>query len=47
MRKVNWPTRREALNLTGIVLGVIFAMVVFLGVLDYLFTYVFALLLKG
>ncbi len=47
LRKVNWPTRREALNLTGIVLGVIFAMVVFLGVLDYLFTYVFALLLKG
>ncbi len=47
LRKVNWPTRREALNLTGIVLIVIFATSFFLGALDYLYTYLFRFLLKG
>jgi preprotein translocase subunit SecE len=45
LKKVNWPTRREAINLTGIVLLVVFAMTAFLGLLDYIFTQVFALIL--
>jgi preprotein translocase subunit SecE len=46
LRKVNWPTRQEATNLTTIVLIVIGAMALFLGVLDILFGELFALLLS-
>ncbi len=35
LRKVVWPTREEAVNLTAIVVGTIFAMSVFFGVIDY------------
>jgi preprotein translocase subunit SecE len=45
LRKVSWPTRQEAINLTRIVLIVIFAMSMFLGVLDILFGRLFALVL--
>jgi preprotein translocase subunit SecE len=45
LRKVSWPTRQEAINLTKIVLIVIFAMSMFLGVLDILFGRIFALVL--
>ncbi len=45
LRKVNWPTRQEAINLTTIVLIVIGAMSIFLGSLDILFSQLFALLL--
>lgn len=34
MRKVSWPTRAEALNLTIIVLVVLVAMAIFLGLMD-------------
>jgi len=44
LKKVTWPTRREALNLTWIVLGVTFAMSAFLGLLDVLFNRLFGLL---
>ncbi len=37
LRKVVWPTRQEALNLTAIVLGVIVVGSLFLGAFDYLF----------
>ncbi len=46
LKKVNWPTRKEAQNLTMIVLAVIVLMTVFLGGLDFLFTLGFAQLLK-
>jgi preprotein translocase subunit SecE len=36
LRRVTWPTRREALNMTGIVLLVLFVMAIFLGLVDYL-----------
>lgn len=40
LRKVHWPTRQEALNLTVIVLSVTVAMAILLGgVLDPLFTW--------
>ena len=43
LRKVNWPTRREATNLTIIVLVVITVMVIVLGSLDVLFAYLLSL----
>jgi len=46
LRKVSWPTRQEAINLTIIVLIVTFSMSAVLGLLDFLFTRVFALLLS-
>jgi preprotein translocase subunit SecE len=38
LKKVSWPTRQEALNLTKIVLIVIAVMTVYLGVLDVFFS---------
>jgi preprotein translocase subunit SecE len=38
MRKVTWPTRQEALHLTGIVLAVTVAMSIMLWILDILFS---------
>jgi preprotein translocase subunit SecE len=46
LKKVNWPTRQEATNLTTIVLIVIASMAVFLGLLDIFFSRVFAYLLN-
>jgi preprotein translocase subunit SecE len=45
LRKVNWPSRKEATNLTIVVLIVTLGMGTFLGLLDFLFTRFFALLL--
>lgn len=46
LRKVSWPTRQEALQLTKIVIIVIIVMMLFLGGFDYLFTQLFALIFK-
>jgi preprotein translocase subunit SecE len=46
LRKVSWPTRQEAVNLTGITLLVVVSMSAFLGTLDYLFNQLFALILS-
>ena len=45
LRKVSWPTRREATNLTIVVLIVTVSMSLFLGLLDFLFSRFFGLLL--
>ena len=45
LRKVTWPTRQEATNLTIVVLIVISVMSIFLAVLDYIFTEFFLLIL--
>jgi preprotein translocase subunit SecE len=37
LRKVSWPTRKQATNLTLIVLAVTVAMAIFLGAADLLF----------
>lgn len=42
LRKVNWPTRKEATNLTIVVLIVTGVMSAFLGLLDFVFTRIFA-----
>ena len=46
LRKVSWPTRQEAINLTSITLVVIVAMSAFLGTLDYIFNQLFAFILS-
>jgi len=38
LRKVNWPSREEAIRLTILVLVVVFFMSALLGVLDFVFT---------
>jgi preprotein translocase subunit SecE len=37
LRKVSWPTRQQATNLTLIVLAVTIVMAIFLGVVDFVF----------
>jgi len=39
MKKVNWLTRREVIKYTLIVIGLSFIVAVFLGGLDFLFTF--------
>lgn len=46
LRKVVWPTRQEAVNLTMIVIGVSAAVGVFLGVVDFTFAEMFHILLR-
>jgi preprotein translocase subunit SecE len=46
LRKVNWPTRQEAIRLTQIVVAVIFIMAAILGGLDYLYTKFFGLIIS-
>jgi preprotein translocase subunit SecE len=45
LRKVSWPSRQEAFNLTKIVLIVIFATSFILGLLDIVFARLFAWLI--
>jgi preprotein translocase subunit SecE len=44
LRKVSWPTRQQAINLTLIVLAVTVAMAIFLGAVDLLFASLLRLL---
>ena len=46
LRKVIWPTRQEARNLTIIVLAVTAAMSALLGLLDFVFTRLFGLIIR-
>jgi preprotein translocase subunit SecE len=46
LKKVSWPTRQEATNLTIIVLIVTFTMSVILGGLDFIYSRVMALILS-
>ena len=45
LRKVSWPTRKQAINLTLIVLAVTVAMAIFLGAVDFLFANLLRLLI--
>jgi preprotein translocase subunit SecE len=45
LRKVSWPTRREATRLTWIVIGVILVMAAVLGGLDWVYSKLFGLIL--
>ena len=46
LRKVTWPSREEAINLTLIVVAVTTAMAAFLGAVDYLFSKLFGLIIR-
>jgi len=46
LKKVSWPSRRQARNLTFIVLAVTAAMSAFLGVVDWLSALFFSLLVN-
>ena len=45
LKKVNWPSRQEATNLTLIVIAVTTFMALLLGFIDYVFTKLFELIL--
>lgn len=38
IKKVTWPTRKEAINHTLLVIGISLALAAFFGALDYLLT---------
>ncbi|GAB4534957.1 MAG: hypothetical protein Fur0018_25080 [Anaerolineales bacterium] len=46
LRKVSWPTRRETLNLSWVVLGVLISMAAIMGLLDSGLTWVVAQLVR-
>jgi len=47
LKKVTWPTRPQALRSTAIVIVMSVGIAVFLGVLDYIFTFAFQYFLKS
>jgi len=46
LKLVRWPTRRETLNYTGLVIGISVFVGVFIGSLDFLFTNLLTFVLK-
>lgn len=46
VRKVSWPTRKQATKLTLIVLGVTLVMALFLGALDFVFASLVGLIIS-
>jgi len=38
MKKVNWPTKKETIRYTLIVIGISIAIAIYLGGLDFIFT---------
>jgi preprotein translocase subunit SecE len=46
LKKVTWPTRQEAVNLTLIVVGFTVFMAALLGIIDYIFAWVFGLIIR-
>lgn len=45
LEKVSWPSREEAIRLTGIVILVSVAVGIFIGIFDYIFTKLMQVLL--
>jgi preprotein translocase subunit SecE len=39
MKKVTWPTKKETYNYTLLVIGISLAVALFLGALDYIFSW--------
>ena len=46
LSKVVWPTRKETIRLTSVVIGVSVAVGLFLGSLDFIFTQTISFILK-
>ena len=47
IKKVNWPTTRQAANMTAVIVALSAALGVFLGAVDFTFLELFRLLLQG
>lgn len=47
LRKVSWPTRREAIGLTKVVVAVMFVMAIFFWATDALFAYLIGALVSS
>lgn len=47
LQKVVWPSRKETINLTVIVLAVTVVMSIAMGLIDFLFSRLFSLLVVG
>ena len=45
LKRVNWPSRQETLQLTAAVIFVSLAVAIYLGILDFVFTYLLELFL--
>ena len=45
LSRVNWPSREETMQLTAMVIGISILFALFLGFLDFLFTYLLELIL--
>jgi len=45
MKKVTWPTKKETRNYTILVIGISIGVALFLGLLDYIFTIGFQLII--
>lgn len=46
LKKVTWPTKKETYNYTLLVIGISLGVAIFLGLLDYLFTQGFQILIN-
>lgn len=46
LKKVSWPSRQEALSLTFIVVAFTIFMAALLGIIDYIFAWVFGLIIR-
>ena len=46
MKKVSWPTKNDTIKNTGAVIGISFAVAVFLGGLDLVFTKVLNIFIR-
>ncbi|MGE3267495.1 MAG: preprotein translocase subunit SecE [Chloroflexota bacterium] len=47
IRKVSWPTPRQAANMTGVIVALSAALGAFLGLVDFSFQELFRLVLQG
>jgi len=46
LKKVTWPTKKETYNYTLLVIGISIGVAIFLGLLDYIFTQGFQIMLN-
>ncbi len=47
LKRVDWPTKNETTRLTAVVIILSLAVALFLGVLDFIFTYLLKLLISA
>lgn len=46
MKKVVWPTKKETINYTLLVIGISLALAIFLGAVDFLFNLILEKIIK-